>query len=335
MEELSSLSAWSSALSRGLSSGSPSVVLFGASWHGPSQQVRATLGELSSEYPLLQFLYLEAEAVPEVSEKFEVESVPLTVLLSSKGEVERRMKGASIPELVREVERIASRTEVLSRVEKLDNSSSNSDSSSRLEKLIHAAPVMVFMKGEPSAPRCKFSRALVELLREAGIVFGYFDILTDNEVREGLKEFSNWRTYPQVYIQGKLIGGLDIVKELHEQGELVDMIPKAASKQDLKARLESLVKKSPVMLFMKGTPDAPQCGFSSKIVSLLKEAGLKMDKFGSFNILEDNEVRQGLKTYSNWPTFPQLYVQGKLIGGLDIAVEMHQDGELEELLASI
>lgn len=87
------------------------------------------------------------------------------------------------------------------------------------------------------------------------------------------------------------------------------------SKDELHARLEGLVKAAPVMLFMKGTPSAPQCGFSRQTVSLLREKGIR---YGFFNILADDDVRQGLKEYGDWPTYPQLWVGGELVGGLDI-----------------
>ena len=89
----------------------------------------------------------------------------------------------------------------------------------------------------------------------------------------------------------------------------------AASKEELQARLSNLVKAAPVMLFMKGTPSAPQCGFSRQLVGILRENGVK---YGFFNILADDEVRQGLKEYADWPTFPQLWMDGDLVGGLDI-----------------
>ena len=90
------------------------------------------------------------------------------------------------------------------------------------------------------------------------------------------------------------------------------------SPEDLHARLTSLVRAAPVMLFMKGTPSAPQCGFSRQLVGLLREQGVR---YGFFNILADDEVRQGLKTFADWPTFPQLWVDGELVGGLDIVRE--------------
>jgi len=89
-------------------------------------------------------------------------------------------------------------------------------------------------------------------------------------------------------------------------------------KEVLHKRLSSLVKAAPVMLFMKGTPSAPQCGFSRQLVALLRENSVK---YGFFNILADDEVRQGLKEFADWPTFPQLWVDGELVGGLDIVKE--------------
>eukprot|EP00163_Fabomonas_tropica_P028283 TRINITY_DN5723_c0_g1_i1.p1 TRINITY_DN5723_c0_g1~~TRINITY_DN5723_c0_g1_i1.p1 ORF type:complete len:206 (+),score=48.35 TRINITY_DN5723_c0_g1_i1:744-1361(+) len=204
-----------------------------------------------------------------------------------------------------------------------------------MKALINSAPVMLFMKGQPSAPQCGFSRKAVALLQDANIKFSSFDILSDNEIRQGLKEYSSWPTYPQFYVNGQLLGGLDIVKEMHDEGELLDAIPDSAKNGggaggSLEERLKALTHQAPVMLFMKGQPSAPQCGFSRKIVDLLNSKGVKFD---SFDILGDNEVRQGLKTFSNWPTFPQLYIQGELVGGLDIVTEMAESGELEEMLS--
>lgn len=99
---------------------------------------------------------------------------------------------------------------------------------------------------------------------------------------------------------------------------------------DINERIEAQLKDNPVLLYMKGTPDFPQCGFSGQTVAALKSVG---KPFAYVNIFEDPEIREGLKTYSNWPTFPQLYVNGELIGGCDIIIDMYQSGELKELLA--
>ena len=175
-------------------------------------------------------------------------------------------------------------------------------------------------------PRCGFSRQIVAILKEHSIQFSSFDILSDEEVRQGLKTYSNWPTYPQLYVNGELVGGLDIVKELAETGELENTCPKAVT---LEHRLKKLINQNPVMLFMKGNKEAARCGFSRQTLEILNGTGVDYD---TFDILQDEEVRQGLKTYSNWPTYPQLYVKGELIGGLDILKELKESGDLVSTL---
>jgi monothiol glutaredoxin len=99
---------------------------------------------------------------------------------------------------------------------------------------------------------------------------------------------------------------------------------------DAKDFIHKTVSENPVVLFMKGTAQFPQCGFSGRAVQVLKQAGVK--NLVTVNVLEDDEVRQGIKDYANWPTIPQLYVKGEFVGGSDIVMEMFQSGELSELL---
>ena len=99
---------------------------------------------------------------------------------------------------------------------------------------------------------------------------------------------------------------------------------------DAQARIDAVVKGNPIVLFMKGTPLFPQCGFSSRAVAILEHLGAQ---FESVDVLQDQAVRQGIKEYSDWPTIPQLYVKGEFVGGCDIIREMFQAGELQQLLA--
>lgn len=196
----------------------------------------------------------------------------------------------------------------------------------RLKRLINQSKCVLFMKGDPEAPKCGFSRQIVQMLEEASADYTTFDILTDESVRQGLKEFSNWPTFPQLYINGELVGGLDIVREELAAGNIA--LPKKGA--NLNDRLKSLVNQSPVMVFMKGTPDEPRCKFSKALMELLNETGAK---FGHFDILSDDDVREGLKKYSNWPTYPQIYVRGEFVGGLDILKELKETGELAKTLS--
>ncbi|MCE2574679.1 Grx4 family monothiol glutaredoxin [Komagataeibacter sp. FNDCR2] len=94
-------------------------------------------------------------------------------------------------------------------------------------------------------------------------------------------------------------------------------------------RIQTQIDTTPVMLYMKGDANFPQCGFSARVVEVLKHMGVP---FKTANVLEDAELRQGIKDFSNWPTVPQLYIKGEFIGGCDIVTEMYQTGELEKLL---
>jgi monothiol glutaredoxin len=99
--------------------------------------------------------------------------------------------------------------------------------------------------------------------------------------------------------------------------------------QEIHERIESMVKQNPVVVFMKGNPEAPQCGFSQRVAMILKDHG---KPFASFDVLSDPTIRQGIKDYANWPTIPQLYVAGEFVGGSDIISEMYANGELQPML---
>ena len=100
---------------------------------------------------------------------------------------------------------------------------------------------------------------------------------------------------------------------------------------DVQKRIDDIVKSHPVVLFMKGTAQFPMCGFSGRAIQVLKACGV--DDITTVNVLEDDGIRQGIKEFSNWPTIPQLYVNGEFIGGSDIMMEMYQSGELQQVLA--
>ncbi|KAJ3176631.1 Glutaredoxin 3 [Geranomyces variabilis] len=323
---------------------SVSALNFWASWAEPCKDMNEVFEELSRKYPAISFIKLEAENYPDVSEKYEIAAVP-TFIIVKNGVIATRIEGANAPALTAAVEKYAKLAtgpaSTSSNSSSSNNNNNNSDNTSatnaqqqspeqqhkalraRLDELVQSNQVMVFIKGTPQQPRCGFSRQLVDLLGGVKVKYGSFNILADDAVRQGLKEYANWPTFPQVYVNGSLVGGLDIVKEMIESGEFQTMVP---AEEDLNTRLKSLINKAPVMLFMKGDAETPRCGFSRQITSLLKENKVE---YKTFDILEDDEVRQGLKTYSSWPTYPQLYIKGELVGGVDIVRELIESGEFK------
>lgn len=296
-----------------------SVIHFYAAWADQCKQMNEVLEQMLKldEYKTVRFANILAEELPGISIKCNIIAVPTTLLFKNEIIV-GRIEGANPTGLREQINKLLTNRGDPKRLE------------DRLQGLINQASCMLFMKGNRETPRCGFSRGIIDLLEEHKTVYETFDILEDNEVREGLKKYSNWPTYPQLYIKGELVGGLDIAREMSVSGELDGMLPKNHNVgEGLEERLKKLINLAPCMLFMKGSRETPRCGFSKTIVALLD---LHKGNYQTFDILEDNEVREGLKKYSNWPTYPQLYINGELIGGLDIVKEISETGDLDDLL---
>ncbi|KAI9037449.1 PICOT family protein [Aspergillus affinis] len=226
------------------------VLYFHAPWAAPCAQMRAVLSALASQYPAtsppsIAFVSVNAEELPDISEEYDVTAVPFVVLIRNatvlesisgseatkvRDAVERHAgsaapagapQGANIPPPLSAVPRengpaTATQPPVnanAAAAPALTPEQSKEALFARLAELVKAAPVMLFMKGTPSAPQCGFSRQLVGILRERSVKYGFFNILADEDVRQGLKEFAEWPTFPQLWCSGELVGGLDIVKE--------------------------------------------------------------------------------------------------------------------------
>lgn len=211
------------------------TLYFHTPWASPCVQMSGVVSSLASVYPNNLFLSINADEFPDISESFDVSAVPYFVLLRNST-ILKDLSGADPRELASTIQSLSESensgagadTSTSSgagetvKEEKADSTEEEPEETEeelnkRLEKLVKAAPVMLFMKGTPAEPRCGFSRQLVGILRENHVRFGFFDILKDNSVREGLKKFSDWPTFPQLYINGELQGGLDIIKESIEE----------------------------------------------------------------------------------------------------------------------
>ncbi|KAF4449324.1 putative glutaredoxin [Fusarium austroafricanum] len=206
------------------------VVSFHAPWAAPCAQMATVLSTLASEYPVTEppttkWVSINAEELSDLSETYDVTAVPFLVLLRN-GQVVETVSGSSAVKVRTAIETQAKQSgqnaeaSVPNGVDANDTATEEQDPEKKKEELfkrlgdlVKAAPVMLFMKGTPSSPQCGFSRQMVGLLRDNSVKYGFFNILADDEVRQGLKEFADWPTYPQLWIDGELVGGLDIVKE--------------------------------------------------------------------------------------------------------------------------
>jgi len=305
-----------------LASADLAVVHFWADFAAECKNITEVLNELKKEVENTTMYEVEAEKLAEISMKHEIVAVP-TVILFKGGKAVDRVDGMNAAEITKKVKLHSAQA-----ANGLPSSAplKKEDLDTRLKRLISAHKCMLFMKGKPDEPKCGFSKQTIAILNGLNAEYGTFDILADDEVRQGLKKFSNWPTYPQLYISGEFIGGLDIMKEMIESGDLQTMIP---TKVDLETRLKELINSAPIMIFMKGEPKGPKCGFSRQLMEIMEETKLE---FKHFDIFSDEDVRQGLKKFSNWPTYPQVYVKGELVGGLDIIKELREGNELVDTL---
>lgn len=200
-----------------------SVIHFYAPWADQCSQINDVIEEMSklTEYKEVKFAKIEAEKIPDVSLKAGISAVP-TIIFTRNDTILDRVDGANPSAIADKIKHQLSKKDSIS----IETYKPKENLEERLKKLINQAPCMLFMKGSPINPRCGFSRTIVSILDSYKTDYQSFDILQDNDVREGLKKFSDWPTYPQLYINGELIGGLDIIKEMSESGELENMLPK-------------------------------------------------------------------------------------------------------------
>lgn len=197
------------------------VLHFWAAWAPQCQQINDVLVELAKNKELGQIrcVQVDAETLADLSKEYGVQSVPTCVIVADRKPV-GVVEGADVPSLTKKVKELAFKCFPFS-VTSIPSAATEKNSlNDRLKALVNQATVMLFMKGTPSAPRCGFSRQLIDIVNATGLPYSTFDILSDEEVRQGLKTYSNWPTYPQVYVNGALVGGLDIIKELVEMEEL-------------------------------------------------------------------------------------------------------------------
>ena len=216
------------------------VLYFFTEWAEPCKQMGEVF-KVASEEPAnknVVFLGINADECPEISEHFSISAVPYFVVIH-KGTILKELSGADPKEFVQlldDCQKYVLRQDGTGNMtaggvsgdggggnddyeeeDEDEEEETEEEINERLSKLVKAAPVMLFMKGSPSEPKCGFSRQLVGILREHQVRFGFFDILKDDTVRQSLKKFSDWPTYPQLYINGEFQGGLDIIKENLEE----------------------------------------------------------------------------------------------------------------------
>ncbi|XBW36200.1 hypothetical protein QEN19_001781 [Hanseniaspora menglaensis] len=206
------------------------TIYFFATWASNSKETSEAFNAAANSSEEGLFLSIDADEQGDIAELFEIQSVPAFIFIKN-GNILKEISSSDAKDFEIAYKQLTSNGSSLSPGKETFNSSNTEQPApiedddeeteeqliERLKQLTAAAPVMLFMKGTPSEPKCGFSRQMVGILREHQVRFGFFDILKDDTVRQGLKEFSDWPTFPQLYFNGELVGGLDIIKESLEE----------------------------------------------------------------------------------------------------------------------
>ena len=256
------------------------VLYFHAPWATPCAQMSTVLTTLASTYPVtsppsIVFLSIDAEELPDIAEEHEVSAVPF-IVLQRDGKVLETISGGDAAKVREAVERHAS-----------------ADGTGKIGAQLPPAQTFTRPKEQPLPANAT-----------NGAQPPPVDYKTTTAPAKNLSAYAPGSSDPPTAPAFS-----------SAETSSTTQAPVATAQEDLNTRLTQLVRAAPAMLFMKGTPSAPQCGFSRQLVSILRENNVR---YGFFNTLADDEVRQGLKTFADWPTFPQLWLGGELVGGLDI-----------------
>ncbi|KAG2147726.1 glutaredoxin [Suillus bovinus] len=206
-----------------------SLIYFWTSWAEPCVQMNQVVEGLAKKYPKLLALRVEAEEQADISDSFDINSVPTCLVIQGHALL-ARIEGGDATQLTETITKyLGNNSSVAPKAttSQLPASPLSSETEEQLEArmrdIMNQSAVVLFMKGEPDAPRCGFSRSAVALLREKSVTFTHFDILSDENVRQGLKKLNDWPTFPQFIVKGEFVGGLDVVKEMKESGEFEEV----------------------------------------------------------------------------------------------------------------
>eukprot|EP01023_Acetabularia_acetabulum_P067861 TRINITY_DN9478_c1_g1_i1.p1 TRINITY_DN9478_c1_g1~~TRINITY_DN9478_c1_g1_i1.p1 ORF type:complete len:339 (+),score=69.73 TRINITY_DN9478_c1_g1_i1:183-1199(+) len=316
--------------------GFPAVVAqFCAEWNS-DEKIEDVFDDMIQLYSEVVFMKVDAGLMEDVIVRFEVPSVPC-FLLFKNGRMIKRVLGANALDL---------RDSLAGHFEKFQNGAivpagqwddGKVKLTDKIQKKIIAYlannPIMLFMKGNPNNPKTSFDRRLVNVLKIDEIEFSSYDILLDEEFGEGLKEYSHYPVFPQLWIDKELVGGCDVVIEMRENGELKKILEEYKKKLAYhpKNRLNSLLQQKKVVLFTK--MDNSSSGIAvGQVVNALEEEEIE---FESFDLSGDWDLQKEVKKVSSWPVFPQLFVRGQFVGGKDVLLDMKNSRELGETVNQV
>jgi len=199
----------------------------------------------------------------------------------------------------------------------------------KIKALLSSYPVVIFIKGTPHDPFCKFSKAFIKTLKETKIKYKSFDIFKDDYLRCYLRLYSGWKTYPQIYINSKIVGGVDKLNELVAKGEFLDMVPLECKREGILNDIQKYLEAHPLVVIGKGTEETSKCKNTLKVYNILKSNGIK---FEIFDVMKDEFAKVIIKEIYNFDHYPALFLNSKYIGGANELKKAHSSNDIKSLV---
>jgi Grx4 family monothiol glutaredoxin len=199
-----------------------------------------------------------------------------------------------------------------------------------IKLILASAPLVVFIKGTPTEPKCKFTRRLLAHFTNLELTFKSFNILEDERIRQWLKVYSNWQTYPQIYINKEFVGGIDVLDQLIEDGEFMDMVPKECKKLPPVEVFEEMLSSFDVVVLIEGLPDKTTSESSKSILETLDKNSIKYVTV-DFTVLGE-EVKKHIQEKYAVDSCPYIFLKRKSFGNEETLQKHINDGNLEDVI---
>lgn len=281
------------------------------------------MNEMVRNYKHLAFAWIDCDKF-EGFDKYEVDTAPTVLIFHpQKSEIDRLVNPS--PEQLNEA--VDKENDYYKNVIEIDEKERVFQN---IEVIIGSAPIVAFIKGTPTEPKCKFTRRLLAHTNKYEVVFKSFNILEDQSIRQWLKVYSNWPTFPQVFINKKFIGGIDIIDELVEEGEFLDMIPKECKKLPPVERFDQIIATSDVVVLIKGSVDSPIGDESQSLINTINENSIKYVAV-DYDMLED-EVKEHIEANYSVKEPPFIFVKNEPFGNEETLLESINEGKLETVI---
>ena len=285
----------------------PIILLMWASWDSHSQNLLSMLQEMPSVYKNVQVAYVDCDEAEDLVDELNVDTVQTVVVLHPIGSEARsteKIEGIRAETLTELVEK---ENKAYDGWYELEKKKAFRD----IEAHIATYPFFIFIKGSKEEPKCKFTRRLVEMLRKPGYDYRTFNILADQRIRQWLKVYSNWPTFPQMYIDQKFVGGIDVVTELVEGDEFDEMVPESCKPLPPKEKLAKMLKQSKLVLLLNGTVENPKDDASKALIEKINTLNCE------YSIVDVTSDPEFVTHLAKGQQVPYVYMDGVPACGID------------------